>query len=105
MVPNQTQLGLVFGIWKAFNNCAKVIVDMIAGKLQDITPGGTYERVIAFFVAVKGLEYLAGILTLSEKERLVLEREGKTELYIGQKPGKPFTIVGLSMLINLVIIA
>ncbi|CAG9975835.1 unnamed protein product [Clonostachys byssicola] len=118
MVPNQTELGLVFGIWKAFNNCASVIVDMISGKLQDITPGGTYERVIAFFVAVKGLEfclglfyglldrkYLAGILTLSEKKRLVLEREGKTELYIGQKPGKPFTIVGLSMLLSLVIIA
>lgn len=61
MVPNQTELGLVFGIWKVFNNSGSVIVDMIAGRLQDITPGGTYERVIAFFVAVKGLEFCLGL--------------------------------------------
>jgi MFS-type transporter involved in bile tolerance (Atg22 family) len=61
MVPNQTELGLVFGIWKAFNNSGSVVVDMIAGRLQDITPGGTYERVIAFFVACKGLEFCLGL--------------------------------------------
>lgn len=61
IVPNQLQLGLVFGIWKAFNNSGSVIVDMIAGRLQDITPGGTYERVIAFFIAVKGLEFCLGL--------------------------------------------
>lgn len=61
MVPNQIELGFVFGIWKAFNNSGSVIVDMIAGRLQDITPGGTYERVIAFFVAVKGLEFCLGL--------------------------------------------
>lgn len=61
MVPNQMELGLVFGIWKVFNNSGSVIVDMIAGRLQDITPGNTYERVIAFFVAVKGLEFCLGL--------------------------------------------
>lgn len=61
MVPSQLQLGLVFGIWKAFNNSGSVIVDMIAGRLQDITPGGTYQNVIAFFVAVKGLEFCLGL--------------------------------------------
>lgn len=61
IVPNQIELGLVFGIWKAFNNSGSVIVDMIAGRLQDITPGGTYEWVIAFFVAVKGLEFCLGL--------------------------------------------
>lgn len=61
IVPSQVELGLVFGIWKAFNNSGSVIVDMIAGALQDITPGGTYERVIAFFVAVKGLEFCLGL--------------------------------------------
>ncbi|GKT65290.1 major facilitator superfamily transporter [Colletotrichum tofieldiae] len=61
IVPNQLELGLVFGIWKAFNNSGSVIVDMIAGRLQDITPGGTYERVIVFFVAVKGLEFCLGL--------------------------------------------
>lgn len=61
IVPDQLELGLVFGIWKVFNNSGSVIVDMIAGRLQDITPGGTYERVIAFFVAVKGLEFCLGL--------------------------------------------
>lgn len=61
IVPDQLELGLVFGIWKVFNNAGSVIVDMIAGRLQDITPGGTYERVIAFFVAVKGLEFCLGL--------------------------------------------
>ena len=61
IVPSQLQLGLVFGIWKAFNNSGSVIVDMIAGRLQDITPGGTYERVIAFFITVKGLEFCLGL--------------------------------------------
>ena len=61
MVPNQCELGLVLGIWKAFNNSGSVIVDMIAGALQDLTPGQTYERVIAFFVAVKALEFCLGL--------------------------------------------
>lgn len=61
MVPSQLELGLVFGIWKAFNNCGSVIVDMIAGRLQDITPGKTYERVIAFFIAWKALEFCLGL--------------------------------------------
>lgn len=61
MVPDQTELGLVFGIWKAFNNSGSVIVDIIAGRLQDITPNGTYERVITFFVACKALEFCLGL--------------------------------------------
>lgn len=61
MVPSQLELGLAFGIWKAFNNCGSVIVDMIAGRLQDITPGDTYEKVIAFFVAWKAIEFCLGL--------------------------------------------
>lgn len=61
MAPMQIELGLIFGIWKAFNNSGSVVVDMVAGRLQDITPGGTYERVIAFFVAVKALEFCLGL--------------------------------------------
>ncbi|KAF7548504.1 hypothetical protein G7Z17_g7008 [Cylindrodendrum hubeiense] len=118
MVPNQTELGLVFGIWKAFNNSGSVVVDMIAGRLQDITPGGTYERVIAFFVACKALEfclglfygvldrkYLGSILAMSEKKRKVLEQEGKLNATIGHKPEKIHTAVGLSLLCCLVVIA
>ncbi|KAK7415550.1 hypothetical protein QQX98_005796 [Neonectria punicea] len=118
MAPSQIELGLIFGIWKVFNDSGSVIVDMIAGRLQDITPGGTYERVIAFFVAVKGIEfclglfygvldrrYLGGILSISEKKRIVLEQEGKLKDPIGRKPAKAFTVVGLTLISCLVVIA
>ncbi|KAH6661798.1 major facilitator superfamily domain-containing protein [Plectosphaerella plurivora] len=118
MVPSQLELGLVFGIWKSFNNSGSVVVDMIAGRLQDITPGQTYERVVGFFVAVKALEfclglfygvldrrYLAGILTMSEKKRHIMEDESKLGKPIGRKPSKVFSITGLSLLTSLVIVA
>ncbi|KAH7174100.1 uncharacterized protein B0J16DRAFT_325580 [Fusarium flagelliforme] len=91
---------------------------MIAGRLQEITPGGTYERVIAFFVAVKGLEfcldlfysildrkYLSGILTMSEKKRMQIEREGKLGKPIGRKTAKVATIIGVSLVCAMIIIA
>ncbi|KAM6506628.1 hypothetical protein FSOLCH5_013601 [Fusarium solani] len=118
MVPSQLELGLVFGIWKAFNNSGSVIVDMIAGRLQDLTPGQTYERVVGFFVAVKGLEfclglfygvldrrYLAGILTTSEKKRLVVEKAGELGAPVGRKPAKPFTFVGTVLLCSMIIVS
>lgn len=118
LVPNQEELGLVFGFWKASNNCGSVIVDMIAGRLQDITPNQTYERVIIFFVCLKGLEfclglfygildrkYLGGILTMSEKKRLVMEKQGKLEDLPGRRPSKKMTYTGLFTLFCLVVIA
>ncbi|KAJ3961420.1 hypothetical protein N0V92_001917 [Colletotrichum tropicale] len=118
IVPNQLELGLVFGIWKVFNNSGSVIVDMIAGRLQDITPGGTYERVIAFFIAVKGLEfclglfygvldrkYLAGILSISNKKRMDIEKEGKLGDLVGRRPARSFTAVGIALVCSLIIIA
>ncbi|KAH8658312.1 major facilitator superfamily domain-containing protein [Xylariales sp. PMI_506] len=118
MVPSQVELGLALGIWKAFNNSASVIVDMIAGRLQDITPGQTYERVIGFFVAIKGIEfclglfyglldrrYLGGILTMSEKKRMALEQKGQLMDIIGRKPAKGFTIFGLTLCASLIVIA
>ncbi|ETS83876.1 hypothetical protein PFICI_05752 [Pestalotiopsis fici W106-1] len=118
MVPSQVELGLVFGIWKAFNNSSSVIVDMIAGRLQDITPGGTYERVIAFFVAVKGLEFclgmfygildrrfLSGVLTMSEKKRMNAEANNELGDPVGRKPSAKFTLVGIVLLCSTIIVA
>lgn len=118
MVPDQTELGLVFGIWKAFNNSGSVIVDMIAGRLQDITPNGTYERVIIFFVAAKALDFclglfygildkkiLGGVLSFSQKKRVSLEQQGKLDNLVGRRPSKPFTIAGLTILASLVVVA
>ncbi|KAK4940849.1 hypothetical protein LTR10_019121 [Elasticomyces elasticus] len=118
MVNNQVELGFVLGIWKAFNNSGSVVVDMIAGRLQDITPGNTYERVIAFFVALKALEFclglfygvldrrfLGGILTMSETKRMSIEKAGRLEDPIGRKPAKAFTAAGLTILGSLVVVA
>jgi hypothetical protein len=33
-----------------FNNAGSVIVDVAAGAIQDTTPGGGYNGVIAFFI-------------------------------------------------------
>ncbi|KAF4126952.1 Major Facilitator Superfamily [Geosmithia morbida] len=117
MVPRQVELGLVFGIWKAFNNSGSVIMDMVSGRIQDITPGKTYERVVAFFVVVKGLEfclglfyglldrrYLGGILSMSEKKRMMLEEEGKLQEPVGRKPHRIFTIVGISIAASMIIV-
>ncbi|KAK1623558.1 hypothetical protein BDP81DRAFT_475555 [Colletotrichum phormii] len=103
---------------EVFNNAGSVIVDMIAGRLQDITPGGTYERVIAFFVAVKRLEfclglfygildrkYLSGILSINNKKRMKLEKEGKLEDCVGRKPSKGYTTAGIGLVCSLIIIA
>ncbi|KAI0170281.1 major facilitator superfamily domain-containing protein [Pestalotiopsis sp. NC0098] len=118
VVTSQAELGLVFGIWKAFNNSGTVVVDMIAGRLQDITPGGTYERVITFFVAVKGLEfclgmfygvfdrrYLSGVLSMSEKKRMSAEANNELGEPLGRKPSKLFTVVGMSLLCAIIIVA
>ncbi|KAK2738354.1 major facilitator superfamily transporter [Colletotrichum kahawae] len=118
IVPNQLELGLAFGIWKVFNNSGSVIVDMIAGRLQNITLGGTYERVIAFFVAVKGLEfclglfygildrkYLAGILSISNKKRMDIAKEGKLGDLVGRRPARSFTAVGIALVCSLIIVA
>lgn len=42
---------------------------------------------------------------MSEKKRLVIEHEGKLGDPIGRKPAKSFTIVGVSLLFSLVVIA
>lgn len=60
MVPSQLELGLVFGIWKAFKNSGSVIVDTIAGRPQDLTPGQTYERVVGFLRGCQGTGVLPG---------------------------------------------
>ncbi|KIY71911.1 MFS general substrate transporter [Cylindrobasidium torrendii FP15055 ss-10] len=118
LVPEQTELGLTFGIWKAFNNAGSVIVDMVAGRLQDITADGGYHKVISFFVAMKAIEfclgafygildrkYLAGILTMSETRRLALHKTGIHKKVDGRQPKKVFTSFGLGLLATVTVIA
>ncbi|KAF8916235.1 major facilitator superfamily domain-containing protein [Mucidula mucida] len=112
IVPDQTKLGLTFGIWKAFNNAGSVIVDIAAGDSRTLsTPNGGYEKVISFFVAMKALEfcwgafygiidrrYLGGILTMSEHKRHLLEKTDTLNDLSGRRPRNVFTIVGMSVL-------
>lgn len=49
--------------------------------------------------------FLGGVLSFSQKKRVALEGEGKLDNLVGRKPAKPFTVVGLSILASLVIVA
>jgi hypothetical protein len=82
MVPSQVELGLVLGIWKAFNNSGSVVVDMVAGRLQDITPGNTYERVVGFFVALKALEFGLGLFYGVLDRRYVKQQQGEKRRFL-----------------------
>ncbi|KAJ7142021.1 major facilitator superfamily domain-containing protein [Mycena crocata] len=116
--PEQTNMGMIFGVWKAFANAGSVVVDMVAGTIQDQTPGNTYERVIYFFVAMKALEfslgafygildgrYLGSVLTIGEPERNRKERAGLMDDLPGRRPSKVATTVGFSMLAAMVVVA
>ncbi|KAH8924286.1 MFS general substrate transporter [Atractiella rhizophila] len=119
LVPDQKQLGLALGVWKAFNNANSVVVDVAAGQIQNTTPGQSYDRVIAFFIAMKGLEFClgltygvidrrfnGGILSKSEKQRLKAEADHKLRIEdcAGRRPQKWFTIFGLCWLSSAVIV-
>lgn len=64
-------------------------------------PTGSIDKVLLLMI----YRYLAGILTMSEKKRLVIEHEGKLGEPIGRKPAKVFTITGISLLCSLVVTA
>lgn len=44
-------------------------------------------------------------MTISEKKRMRLERDGKIGSPIGREPAKVFTVVGFTLLCSLIIIA
>ncbi|CAE6411435.1 unnamed protein product [Rhizoctonia solani] len=105
------QIGTGYGLYKAFNNAGSVIVDVAAGAIQDTTPGGGYNGVIAFFIALKGMEILwgsiygvldrrllRGVLSMSEKERLETEKKVDLNREPGRRPIKAWTYGGWTFL-------
>ncbi|KAL7424462.1 hypothetical protein Q5752_000146 [Cryptotrichosporon argae] len=62
LVGNDALLGTAFGIWKAYANCNTIILTVVAGAVQDATPGGGYDRVIYMIIAIKALELAYGPL-------------------------------------------
>ncbi|KAK7691051.1 hypothetical protein QCA50_006154 [Cerrena zonata] len=113
LVPDQTNIGLVFGVWKAFNNAGSVIIDIVAGRLQDITPDGGYSKVMAFFITMKAMEvcwgafyglldrkYLGGVLTMSEHQRHIVEKTVDLKKVPGRRPYPFATWFGLGLLFS-----
>ncbi|CEL57835.1 Major facilitator superfamily domain-containing protein 1 OS=Homo sapiens GN=MFSD1 PE=2 SV=2 [Rhizoctonia solani AG-1 IB] len=111
LVASQDQIGTGYGLYKAFNNAGSVIVDVAAGAIQDTTPGGGYNGVIAFFIALKGMEILwgsiygvldrrllRGVLSMSEKERLETEKKVDLNREPGRRPIKAWTYGGWTFL-------
>ena len=124
LVPNQANLGLAFGIWKALNNAGSVIMDVSTGAIQDYTPSGrnTYDNVIYFLIATKAIDVflgvgyhymdrraLGGVLKRNEAEQRAAEGEEGGQ---GDKKGLPLrkavktvTQLGVSIMTCLIVVA
>ncbi|KAG8763235.1 hypothetical protein FRC11_005240 [Ceratobasidium sp. 423] len=111
LVASQDQIGTGYGLYKAFNNAGSVIIDVAAGAIQDTTPGGGYNGVIGFFIALKSMEIfwgsiygvldrrlLRGILRMSEIERLEVEKKVDLNAEPGRRPVRAWTYGGWAFL-------
>ncbi|KAJ7868492.1 major facilitator superfamily domain-containing protein [Mycena leptocephala] len=125
LAPSQTYLGTAFGVWKAFNSAAAVIMDVSTGAIQDKTPTGphTYDNVLYFLIALKAVDvvygmlyhvldgrYFGGVLRMSEAEKLRdvqhQESEGSTaHKYPLKQPVKLWTVLGQIVMFALVVTA
>ncbi|KAJ7251974.1 hypothetical protein C8J57DRAFT_1665558 [Mycena rebaudengoi] len=106
--PEQTNMDMIFGIWKAFNDAGSVVVDMAASTIQDHTPHKTYEGVLYFFISMKALEfflggfyglldrrYLGSVLTIGEPRK---EKVGLMQDLPDRRPSKVATARGIAIL-------
>ncbi|ELU41798.1 hypothetical protein AG1IA_04173 [Rhizoctonia solani AG-1 IA] len=109
---NRHGLRALQGCEWSFNNAGSVIIDVAAGAIQDTTPGGGYNGVIAFFIvrdvkALKGMEIfwgsiygvldrrlLRGVLSMSEKERVETEKRIDLSAEPGRRAIKAWTYGG-----------
>lgn len=122
LVPSQASIGTAFGIWKAFNSNGSTIVDVATGAIQDGTPGGGYNRVYAFLIALKSVDILFGlfyhgidkrcfngVLALSERGRVQKERnqdeEETKDRFPLMRARKAWSIAGLAVAAALIITA
>nr|GAT50931.1 MFS transporter [Mycena chlorophos] len=64
LAPSQAYLGTAFGVWKAFTNAGSVIMTVSTGAIQDLTPTGkhTYDNVLYFLIALKGVDFFYGLV-------------------------------------------
>ncbi|TIB73171.1 MFS general substrate transporter [Wallemia mellicola] len=62
IIHNDKYLGLALGIWKSFINCGDVIMSVVVGRVQDITPNESYVNVIWIFMGVKAWAVVLGVV-------------------------------------------
>ncbi|WOO82110.1 Major facilitator superfamily domain-containing protein 1 [Vanrija pseudolonga] len=62
LVGNDRLIGTAFGVWKSFQNCNTLILEVAAGAIQDRTKNQEYYNVIYFLIAIKSIETLLGPL-------------------------------------------
>ncbi|KAJ6505992.1 major facilitator superfamily domain-containing protein [Mycena vulgaris] len=126
VAPSQKYLGTAFGVWKAFNSAASVIMDVSTGAIQDKTPTGphTYNNVMYFLIALKAVDvvygmlyhvldvrYFGSVLRMSEAEKLrdaqrqESEPGGAAKEYPLKRPVKLWTGLGLVVMFALVVTA
>ncbi|KAL1412618.1 hypothetical protein Q8F55_000365 [Vanrija albida] len=60
LVGNDRLIGTAFGVWKSFQNCNTLILEVAAGAIQDRTKNDQYYNVIYFLIAIKSIETLLG---------------------------------------------
>ncbi|AAW46646.1 hypothetical protein CNBI0430 [Cryptococcus deneoformans B-3501A] len=90
LVGDDSLLGTALGIWKAFANGNSIVLDVAAGAIQDRSSNGSYNNVIYFIIAIKGVQvllgptyyyldrrWLAGSLRMTEENRLAKLKEVK----------------------------
>ncbi|KAJ7236620.1 major facilitator superfamily domain-containing protein [Mycena rebaudengoi] len=126
VAPSQKYLGTVFGVWKAFNSAASVIMNVSTGAIQDNTPTGphTYNNVMYFLIALKVVDvvygmlyhvldfrYFGSVLRMSEAEKLRDAQRQESEPgsaakeYPLKRPVKLWTGLGLVVMFALVVTA
>lgn len=90
LVGDDSLLGTALGIWKAFANGNSIVLDVAVPLKQDRSSNGSYNNVIYFIIAIKGVQvllgptyyyldrrWLAGSLRMTEENRLAKLKEVK----------------------------
>ncbi|ORY34568.1 major facilitator superfamily domain-containing protein [Naematelia encephala] len=60
LVGDDALLGTAFGVWKAFLNTNSIVLDVVAGAVQDGTPDQSYSRVLYILIGIAALQVLWG---------------------------------------------
>jgi hypothetical protein len=60
LVGDDAKLGSALGVFNSMKNANILVLDVLAGVVQDKTPGKGYERVIYMLIAIKSIDIFVG---------------------------------------------